>query len=102
MKAVGLKQFRKRHPHRSKKTVDGLYEALAPGSTVKKVEKNTLVIREPGQLNVTVRNSDIAKLGTRDECVANVSEYDIRRGPRLLTRTSEARITTHTKELYEI
>ena len=61
--AVQLNIARKKHLHRrSKKNLDGLYEVLAPGSVVQKTEQYTSVIREPGKLEVTVRNSDIAKI----------------------------------------
>ena len=59
---------RKKHPNkRSKKNRDGLYEVLTPGSVVQNTEQFTSVIREPGKLEVTVRNSDFAKFGTHDE-----------------------------------
>ena len=64
--AVQLNIARKKHLHkRSKKNLNGLYEVLAPGSVVQKTDQNTSVIREPGKMEVTVRNSDIAKFGTR-------------------------------------
>ena len=57
--AVQIKIARQKHPHRrSKKNLDGLYEVLAPGSVVQKTDQYTSVIREPGKLEVTVRNSD--------------------------------------------
>ena len=66
--AVRLNIARKKHLHkRSKKNLDGLYEVLAPGSVVQKTDQYTSVIREPGKMEVTVRNSDIAKFGTREE-----------------------------------
>ena len=59
---------RKKNPHRrSKRNLDGLYEVLAPGSVVQKTDQSTSVFREPGKMEVTVRNSDITKFGTRDE-----------------------------------
>ena len=62
---VQLNIARKKHLNkRSKKNIDGLYEVLAPGSVVQKTDQFTSVIREPGKLEVTVRNSDIAKFGT--------------------------------------
>ena len=72
----------KKHPNkRSKRNLDGLYEVLAPGSVVQKADQYTSVIREPGKLEVTVRNSDIAKFGTRDERRTKLTEYINRRGP---------------------
>ena len=52
---------------RQKKILDGLYEVLAPGSTVFKVSPTTSVIKEPNRQEGRVRNSDIAKFGTRAE-----------------------------------
>ena len=52
---------------RQKKNLDGLYEVLAPGSTVCKVSLTTSVIEEPNRQEVRVRNSDIAKFGTKAE-----------------------------------
>ena len=67
-KAVQIKKARKKNLHkRSKKNLDGLYEVLAPGSVVQKTDQYTSVIREPGKLEVTVRNGNIAKFGTRNE-----------------------------------
>ena len=90
---------RKNHPNRrSKKNPDGLYEVLAPGSVVQKTDQYTSVIREPGKVEVTVRNSDIAKFGTRDETKTKLMEYVNRRGPRTHEKTSEAKIFSHIKE----
>ena len=43
---------------RSKKSLDGLYDVLAPGSSVVKTYTFTSVIKEPGKRDVTIRNSD--------------------------------------------
>ena len=65
---VQLNIARKKHPHRrSKKNIDGLYEVLATRSVVQKTDQYISVMRETGKLEVTVRNSDIAKFGTCDE-----------------------------------
>ena len=50
---------------RSKKSLDGLYEVLAPGSSVVKTDSYTSIIKEPGKREVTIRNSDLAKFGTK-------------------------------------
>ena len=72
---VQLKVARKKQPNkRSEKNVDGLYEVLAPVSVVQKAYHNASVIREPGKLEVTVRNSDIAKFGNRDEKKTKLTE----------------------------
>ena len=82
--AVQINIARKKHPHkRSKKNLDGLYEVLAPGSIVQKTDQYTAVLREPGKVEVTVRNSDIAKFGTRDQRKTKLMEYVNLRGPRI-------------------
>ena len=97
--AVQINIARKKHPHkRSKKNLDGLYEVLAPGSIVQKTDQYTSVIREPGKVEVTVRNRDIAKFGTRDERKTKLMEYVNRRGPRIHEKTTEAKILSHIKE----
>ena len=97
--AVQLNIARKKHLHkRSKKDLDGLYEKLAPGSVVQKTDQYTSVILEPGKVEVTVRNSDIAKFGTREERKTKLTEYINRRGPRTHEKTTEAKILSHIKE----
>ena len=97
--AVQINIARKRHPHkRSKKNLDGLYEVLAPRSTVQKTDQYTSVIREPGKVEVTVRNSDIAKFGTRDERKTQLMEYVNRRRRHIHEKTTEAKIFSHIKE----
>ena len=97
--AVQINIARKKHPHkRSKKNLDGLYEVLAPGSIVQKTDHYTSVIREPGKVEVTVRNSDIAKFGTHQERKPKLMEYVNRRGPRIHEKTTEAKIFSHIKE----
>ena len=96
---VPLNIARKKHPQRrSKKNLDGLYEVLAPRSVMQKTDQYTSVIREPGKLEVTVRNSDIAKIGTRDERKTQLMDYVNRRGPRVHQKTTEAKILSHTNE----
>ena len=95
---VQLNIARKKHPNRRSKTnLDGLYEVLAPGSVVQKTDKFTSVISETEKLEVTVRNSDIANFGTRDERKTNLTEYINRRGPRVNEKSAEAKILSHTK-----
>ena len=97
--AVQLNIARKKHLHkRSKKNLDGLYEVLAPGSVVQKTDQYTSVIREPGKVEVTVRNSDIVKFGTREERKTKLTEYINRQGPRTHEKTTEAKILSHIKE----
>ena len=76
---VQLNIARKKHPNKlSKMKFDGLYEAFATGSVVQKTDHYTSVIREPGKLEVNVRNRDIAKFGNRDE---RKTAYINRTGP---------------------
>ena len=75
---------------------------LAPGSVLQKTAQFTSVIREPGKLEVTVRNSEITKIGTRDKRKTKLTEYINRRGPRVHEKKAEAKILSHTKEITRI
>ena len=59
----------------SKKSLDGLYEVLAPGSSVVKTNAYTCVIKEPGKREVTNRNSDSAKFGTKADRQTELQIY---------------------------
>ena len=83
---------------RSKRDLRGLWETLAPGSTVVRTSDTTTVIKEPGVPEVCVRNSDIAKFGTRAERNTDLWEYAKRR-PLPYEKTTEEKISQHTKEL---
>ena len=97
--AVQINIARKKHAHkRSRKKLYGLYEVLAPGSVVQKKDQYTSVIREPGKLEVTVRISDIAKFGTRDERKTKLMDYVNCRGPRIHEKTTEAKMFSPIKE----
>ena len=82
----------------SKRDLRGLWETLAPGSTVVRTSDTTTVIREPGVPEVCVRNSDIAKFGTRAERNTDLWEYAKRR-PLQYEKTTKEKISQHTKEL---
>ena len=69
---------------------------------MQKTEQYTSVIREPGKLEVTVRNSDIAQFGTRDERKTKLMGYVNLRGPRVHKISTEAKILSHTKEFTRI
>ena len=91
--AVQIKIARKRHPNkRSKKNLDGLYKVLALGSVVQKTYQKTSVIREPGNRRHGC-NSDIMKFGTKTK----LQIYKNRGGPRLLEKSTRAKILSHTK-----
>ena len=83
---------------RSKRVLRGLWETLAPGSTVVRTSDTTTVIKEPGVPEVCVRNSDIAKFCTRAERNTDLWEYAKRR-PLPYEKTTEEKISQHTKEL---
>ena len=59
----------------SKKQLQGLWETLAPGSTVVRTLPTTTLIKEPGVPEVRVRNSDIAKFGTPAERNIDLWQY---------------------------
>ena len=48
---------------------------LAIISIVQKTDQYTSVIRKQGKLEVTVRDNDLAKIGTRDERKPKVRDY---------------------------
>ena len=83
---------------RSKRDLRGLWETLAPGSTVMRTSDTTTVIKEPGVPEERVRNSDIAKFGTRAERITDLWQYA---QGRLLPyeKTAEEKISQHTKAL---
>ena len=83
---------------KAKKSLDGLYDVLAPGSSVIKTNERTSVIKEPGKREVTIRNSDLAKFGTRAERDTELQVYANRR-PKLPTgKSTEELINHHAKE----
>ena len=83
---------------RSKRDLRGLWETLAPGSTVVRTSNTTTVIKEPGVPEVSVRNSDIAKFGTRAERNTDLWEYAKRR-PLPYEKTTEEKIAQQNKDL---
>ena len=83
---------------RSKRDLRGLWETLAPGSTVVRTSDTTTVIKEPGVPENSVRNSDIAKFGTRAERNTNLWQYAQRR-PLPYEKTTEEKFAQHTKDL---
>ena len=75
---------------------------MSPESVEQKTDQYTSIIHEPRKLDVRVRNRDIAKVGTRDERKTKRQDYTNRRGPRLLDKSTEAKIISHTKEFTRI
>ena len=75
-RSIQVKLARKIHDsQRLNKNLDGLYEVLAPGSTVCKVSPTTSVFKEPNRQEVRVQNSDIAKIGTKVERDSDLGQY---------------------------
>ena len=63
----------------SKKNLDGLRDVLAPGSPVIKSDAYTSMKKEPRKRKVTIRNSDLAKFGTKAERQTDLQVYANRR-----------------------
>ena len=84
---------------RSKKSLDGLYDLLAPGFSVVKTDTFTSVIKEPGKRDVTIRNSNLGKFGTNAERQTELQVYANRRPKTPTGKTTEDLISHHTKEL---
>ena len=83
---------------RSKRYLRGLWETLAPGSAVVRTSDTTTVIKEPGVAEVRVRNSDIAKFGTRADRKTDLWQYAQKR-PLPYKKTTEEKISQHVKDL---
>ena len=82
---------------RSKRDLRGLWETLAPGSTVVRTSPTTTVIKEPGVPEVRVRNNDIAIFGTRAERNTDLWQYAQQR-PLPYDKATEEKIAQHTKD----
>ena len=100
-RSVQVKLARKIHENqRPKKNLDGLYEVLAPGSTVCKISPTTSVVKEPYKQEVRVRNSDIAKFGTRAERETELAQYIERRPKKINEKTLKQKIQQHKRDLF--
>ena len=95
-KSLDIKLARK-VSKRSKRGLRGLWETLAPGSTVVRTSPMTTVVKELGVLEVRVRNSDIPKFGTRAERNTVLWQYAQRR-PLPYEKTTIDKIAQHTKD----
>ena len=71
---------------------------LAPGSSVLKTDKFTSVIKEPGKGDVTIRNSDLAKFGTKAERQTELQLYVNRRPKTPTAKVTKDLISYHAKE----
>ena len=76
-----------------------MYEVPAPGSTVGKKSPTTSLIKEPNRPEFRVRNSDIAKFGTRNEQDTELGQYIERSPKKIFEKTLEQKITNHRKDL---
>ena len=83
---------------RAKRQLAGLYEVLKPGSYVTKSSPTTTIINEPGRAPVKVRDSDLAKFGTKAERATNLWIYAQRRPPPY-EQTTEAKTAKHSNDL---
>ena len=72
---------------------------FANGSTVGKVKPTTSVIKEPNRQEVRVRNSDIAKFGTKAEHDSDHGQYIERRPNKIYEKTVEQKILKHRRDL---
>ena len=83
---------------RSKNNLGGLNEELAPDSSVIKSNDHTSIIKDPGKREVTIRNSDFARFGTKAERRTDLKCYPERR-PKIPTgKTTEELINRHAKD----
>ena len=83
---------------RSKKSLGGLYEFLAPASSVVKTDSYNFIIKEPAKRAVTIRNSDLAKFGTKVERQTDLQTYANRRPKVPSGKITEELINHQAKE----
>ena len=72
-----IKSGKKKKPtsKHSKSNLEGIYDFLAPRSSVVKTDNYTSVIKETEKQELTVQNSDLAKMGARAEHQTLLSQY---------------------------
>ena len=98
-KTLNVKLARKLpNKKRAKRQLAGLYEVLKPGSFVTKSSPTTTIINEPGRSPVKVRDSDLAKFGTKAERSTNPWAYAQRR-PAPYEQTTETKIAKHNNDV---
>ena len=98
-KSLNVKLARKLpNKKRAKRQLAGLYEVLQAGSFVTKSSPTTTMINEPGRSPVKVRDSDLAKFGTKTERSTNLWTYAQRR-PAPYEQTTETKIAKHSNDL---
>ena len=96
--SLKVKLARKLPKKRAKRQLAGLYEVLKPGSFVTKSSPTTTIINEPGRSPVKVRDSDLAKFGTKTKRSTNLWVYAQRR-PAPYEKTTEYKIAKHSNDL---
>ena len=98
-KSLSVKLVRKLpNKKRARRQLAGLYEVLKPGSFVTKSSPTTTIINEPGQSPLKVRDSGLAKFGTKAERSTNLWMYAQRR-PAPYEQTTETKIARHSNDL---
>ena len=98
-KSLNVKLARKLpNKKRAKRQLAGLYEVLKPGSFVTKSSPTTTIINEPGRSPVKVRDSDLAKFGTKTERSTNLWAYAQRR-PAPYEQTTETKNAKHSNDV---
>ena len=71
--------------------LSGLWDTLAPASSVLRTSPTTTVIQEPGVPEVRVRHNNIAKIVKKDERSIPLWKFPQRR-PLLYKKTTEEKI----------
>ena len=83
---------------RAKGQLACLYEVLKPGTYVTKSSQTTTIINEPGRAPVKVRDSGLAKFGTKAERATNLWTYAQHR-PAPYEQTTETKTAKHSNDL---
>ena len=97
--SLNLKLARKLpNKKRAKRQHAGLYEVLKPGSYVTESSATTTIINKPGRAPVKVRDSDLAKFGTKAERTTNLWTF-AQRQPAPYEQTTETKIAKHSNDL---
>ena len=86
------------HKKRAKKQLAGLYEVLKPGSNVTNSLPTTTKTNESGRSPVKVRDSGLAKFGTKAQRATNLWTCAQRR-PAPYEQTTETKIAKHSIDL---
>ena len=82
----------------AQKQLAGLYKVLNFGSYVTKSSPTTTIINGPGRSPVKVRDSDLAKFGTKAERAKNFWTYAQRR-PAPYGQTTDTKTAKHSNDL---